>query len=231
MDDVIEDFETRVLELDAYLKVLDRLEKPDVALMNRSTQREVRVFGDDSFKVMKATVFLLLYNIVEATVPSAFREVYRHLESEGKAFADVREELRKLWVGQGFRILDFDSAARRNYRELTEDMTEAVINGTILSLSEDELPISGNLNAKEIRRVCHLHGIDVATHFRARGGVELETVKLHRNHLGHGNVTFSDCGRQFTVSDLERIKRECVVFVRSVLKNIKKYVENAEYAA
>lgn len=231
MDDVFEDFETRVLEVDAYLKVLDRLERPDVALMNRSTRREVKVFGDDSFKVMKATVFLLLYNIVEATVRSAFRELYQRLKSEGKTFADVREELRKLWVGQGFRVLDFDSAARRNYRELAEDLTESVINGTILSLSEEQLPISGNLNAKEIRRVCHLHGIEVTAHYRARGGAELETVKRHRNHLGHGNVTFSDCGQQFAVSDLKRIKSECVVFVRSVLKNIKKYVDNAEYAA
>ena len=68
-------------------------------------------------------------------------------------------------------------------------------------------------------------------HHRAKGGVELGTVKEQRNALGHGNVTFTECGRQYAVSDLERIKRQTVVFVRSILKNVKRYLEEDAYVA
>lgn len=231
MDTIIDEFEQRVGEVDSYLKLLDRMEQPGVILYNRAKRRRLRVFGEDSFKVMKATVFLLIYNLVESSIRSAFRRVYEKIEDEGKALGDVREELRRVWIGQQFRTFDSDSASARNYRELVGRMAEEVLQRSVLKLSAKRLPISGNLDADRIRSACKRHGVGVNVHHRAKGGIELGTVKEQRNALGHGSVTFTECGRQYAVSDLDRIKRQTVVFVRSILRNIKRYLEEGAYVA
>ena len=231
MNAIISEFEQRASEIDSYLKLLGRMEQPDVILYNRAKRRRLRVFGQDSFKVMKATVFLLIYNLVEASIRSAFRRVYEKIEDEGKTLGDVRKELRNLWIGQQFRTFDSDSASARNYRELIERLAEEVLQNSVLKLSAKRLPISGNLDSDRIRNVCKRHGVEVKVHGRAKGGVELGTVKEQRNALGHGSVTFAECGRQYAVSDLERIKRQTVVFVRSILKNVKRYLEEGAYVA
>ncbi len=231
MDEVIEEFEERVVEVAAFLKVLERLENPDVVLVHRRKRRRLRVLKDSSHKVMKATVFLLIYNLVESAIRSAFRQLYTTIEVEKKTAAELRRELRRVWVGQQFDKFAEGTASLRNYREVAEKLADQIIEDTAIRLSADLLPVSGNLDADVIRKVCHSHGIPVRTHFRALGGCELETVKRQRNALGHGDVSFSACGQQYAVTDLKRIHRQSVVFVRSILKNIRRYVEEAAFSA
>ena len=230
MDAIIDEFEQRVDEVDSYLKLLVRIENLDVVLDNQAKVPPLRVLGEDSFKVMKATVFLLIYNLVESSIRSALRRVYEKIEDEGKTLGDVREELRSLWIGQRFRSYDSYSASAHNYRELVEQITEEVLQRSVLKLSAKRLPISGNLDSDRIRDICKRHGVEVTVHHDAKGGVELGTVKDQRNALGHGSVTFTECGRQYAVSDLDRIKRQTVVFVRSILESVERYLEEGAYA-
>ncbi len=231
MEAVIQDFEERVAEVDEYLKLLERLEDPNVAVVNLSKRRRLRVLKAGSLKVMKATVFLLVYNLVEAAIRSAFAALYEQIATEKKTIGDLREELRRLWIGQQFNKLDRSQAPLSNYREVASQLVDQILQQSTATLLPEDLKVSGNLDAKGIRDVCHAHGVKVQAHRRAQGGVVLETVRKQRNSLGHGNSSFSVCGQQYAVSDLKRIHQQSVVYVRSVLRNIKKYVEANDYAA
>lgn len=230
MDAVIQEFKERVAEVDEYLKLLERLEDPNVAIIDVSTRRRIQVLKHGSLKVMKATVFLLVYNLVESAIRSAFDCLYQQIASEKRTVAHLRSELRRLWTGQQFDKLDRNSASLGNYRDVAHRLVDDIILQSLVVLSSDALPVSGNLDADAIRKVCRSHGVKVRTHHRAQGGQVLETVKKQRNALGHGNVSFSFCGQQYAVSDLKRIKQQSVVFVHSVLRNIKRYVEANDYA-
>lgn len=230
MEAIIEEFEQRVAEVESYLKVLARLEDPDVVLYHRVSRRRVRVFGQDSFKVMKATVFLLIYNLVECSIRSAFGRLYEQIETEGKTLGDVRDELRQIWVGQQFRSITSEDMSPTKYRDIAQRLADEILQESVVKLSPELLPISGNLDADAIRKVCHLHGVSVKTHHRSQGGGQLKTVRQQRNGLGHGNVSFTDCGQQYAVSDLKRIKKQAEVFVRGILKNIKRYLDDGAYA-
>ena len=81
---VLQSFEERVQEVEKYLRVLEKLEAPSVVLFDKSTGREKRVFEEGSLKVMKATVFLLLYNLIESSIRSAFGELYKSVINSGK---------------------------------------------------------------------------------------------------------------------------------------------------
>jgi hypothetical protein len=231
MQPVIDDFNQRVTEVDRYLQVLERLENPSVVLYDRNTQRKLRVYGEGSLKVMKATVFLLIYNVVESSVRSAFGYLYDQIEAEAKSCSELSEELRQVWIRQQFLMMDEGSASPKNYRELVERIASDILTESTVQLSKDRLPVAGNLNSAQIRRVCQTHGVSAKAHHRASGGVELETVKSQRNALAHGDTSFSTCGEQYTVSDLKRIKQQAVVFVRSILRNVRRFVQDKRYAA
>lgn len=229
MQDVIDDFNERVAEVEQFLKVLERLERPGVVLYDKSTRREKRVFQEGSLKVMKATVFLLIYNTVESAIRSAFGYLYDCVGNAAIRGGDLRAELRNIWIKQQFQALDDDSSSLRTFRELTERLIGEMAEGVTVSLASNMLPISGNLDADVIRGVCKKHGVGVAVHKRAAGGVEMKTVKDQRNALAHGSTSFSDCGKQYTVSDLKRINSQAVLFVRGILRNVKKYTDRAQY--
>lgn len=229
MQAVLDDFAERVAEVDQYLKVLERLEKPNVVLYDKATRKEKRVFNEDSLKVMKATVFLLIYNIVESAIRSAFGYMYDQIGRDGATGSDLRAELRKLWIRQKFQSLDEDSASIRSFRDLTEQLVEEITSGNAVILSDRLLPVSGNLDSDSIRQVCHRHGVSVRVHRYASGGAELKTVKDQRNALAHGSMSFSECGKQYAVTDLKRIKQQAVIFVRSILKNVQQYTDQKQY--
>ena len=231
MNAVIQEFEERVAEVDEYLKLLARLENPDIAIFYISKRRKSNILKHGSLKVMKATVFLLIYNLVESAIRSGFRHLHLQIEAERRTLHDVRDELRRLWVGQQFDKMDRNSASPLNYRTTADKIVNEILQKNIVSLSTAELPVSGNLDANSIRKVCRSHGVKVKAHHRASGGQVLDTVRKQRNALGHGNVSFSECGKQYTVVDLERIKQESVIFVRSVLRNIQQFVNLNEYVA
>ena len=231
MQAVIDDFNERVGEVDDFLKVLERLENPAVVLYHRNTGRQLRVFEEGSLKVMKATVFLLIYNVVESAIRSAFACLYDRIESDGMACPDLSAALRLVWIRQQFDRLDDDSASPRNYREFAETVANAIMQKSTVSLSARALPIAGNLDSAAIRKVCRAHGVSVRVHYRASGGSELETVKTQRNALAHGSSSFSDCGQQYAVTDLKRIKQEAFVFVKSILRNLRRFVDDKDYVS
>jgi len=229
MQDVISDFNERVTEVAQFLKVLERLESPGVVLYDKTTRRQKRVFQEGSLKVMKATVFLLIYNVVESSIRSAFGHLYGEIAMASMTGNDLRAELRKIWIKQQFQGLDEDSASVRTFRELTERLVEEIVDGKTVNLEGRLLPVSGNLDADSIRQVCKKHGVVVSVHKNASGGVEMKTVKDQRNALAHGNSSFSDCGKQYTVTDLKRINSQAVIFVRGILRNVQKYTGKKQY--
>ncbi|MDM8561128.1 MAE_28990/MAE_18760 family HEPN-like nuclease, partial [Candidatus Parabeggiatoa sp. HSG14] len=109
-------------------------------------------------------------------------------------------------------------------------MVEKVANKTVIQLGKEAIPLSGNLDAKEIRRICELHKISYAVTPDAKGGFHLLTVKNQRNVLSHGNIAFTDCGHKFTIQRLEEIKNEVIIFIRCILNNMKDYANNKQYA-
>ena len=94
-----------------------------------------------------------------------------------------------------------------------------------MDLGAEAIPMGGNLDAREIRRICSVRGISQ----QADQGEKLRVVKSERNALGRSDKSFGECGREYGVSDLERIKDEAVVFIRKILDNMNQYLVRKRY--
>ncbi|RKZ54051.1 MAG: hypothetical protein DRR16_06190 [Candidatus Parabeggiatoa sp. nov. 3] len=60
-------------------------------------------------------------------------------------------------------------------------------------------------------------------------GRNLVTIKNKRNHLAHGEFTFSDIGKDFTVGELDHFKDETLVFLSDVINKIEKFIIDKQY--
>ena len=95
---------------------------------------------------------------------------------------------------------------------------------------DSEKLISGNLDAKEIRKIAKSYGFSYETHARiTKDGNKLLTVKNKRNDLAHGISSFCDCGKDYTIEELLKIKQEIIFYLKEILQNIEQYINTESY--
>jgi hypothetical protein len=230
MKAVIEDFEQRVKEVSGYFRMLKAIEWPqaEIHATTKPSHRTVPI-EDDWRKVAKATGYLLIYNIVESAIRSAFAHLYEVIASEGRTLRGVEQDIRDLWVDTEHKKISRESATPESFRKKASEMVAAVLADEIVRLDAAHLPVAGNLDARKIRELCELHGVPHTAHKAARGGADLKTVKDQRNALAHGHRSFAECGRDITIDDLVRIAREAEVFVRCILRNVDGFIVKQRY--
>jgi hypothetical protein len=232
MKAVIDTFNERVKEIELYFRFLEQLEKPEVSLyFPRQKTHKYKDVEPDVFKMLKASVFLVIYNLVESSIRDGILELYRQIETSRCTYESVRKEIRDIWIDHNYKHISKDTANWKSAKDTAARLVEEAINHAILQLDSEAIPISGNLDARQIRRVCDSHGISHHSHPSAKGGEKLLEVKDQRNKLAHGHLSFSECGREFTINALKEIKHQTVIFVRSILRNMQTYVNRKQYVA
>jgi hypothetical protein len=222
---VLADFEKRVTEIELFFKHLENLEVDGALLYfpNR-TRRKTQPHNNELIKVFKANIFLLLYNLAESSIKQSLTEVYDTISSENLSYRDVIDEIKKIWISQN----------HDNFRNMGTDNIFTAINQLateIIDISFDSKKvISGNIDGRKIREFSAKHGFSDRTHRNANNGNKLYLVKTQRNNLAHGNISFAECGRNYGVGQLRDTKKEVILYLRNILRNIKKYLDDRKYA-
>lgn len=231
MGQVVEEFERRAAEVRKFIRMLARMEQPETELEQGSPgeQRAIRI-DEEWLRVGKAAAYLMLYNVVEASLRSAFAELYGTIRSEKLKHGLISKAVRQVWIEQRHRRVSNEDAAPKNYLETAKSLIEDVVVGAVVELDPGRLPGAGSLDAKRIRQILDKHGCQLVTNPRARGGDALSTVKRLRNHLAHGQVSFSECGRDVAIRDLVQVARETRLFMRGVLTSLENYASQKAYA-
>ncbi|MBL0121656.1 MAG: hypothetical protein IPP88_02650 [Betaproteobacteria bacterium] len=205
------EFASRQKELEQFISFLSELDKQAPLVGSREAKK---VTG--RLSVLKASTFLMAYNLVEYSVRQSFALLYQKVEEKSATFRTLDEPFRELWLTQ--QLKDRDVAwLSRLVPQTHKKAIGFVANDTPLLLNPRYLPIEGNLDADEIRILFSKHGLRLTVSKSASGGATLKTVKTKRNALAHGLETFTECGRQFGVSDLEQICSETCLFVSGVV--------------
>ncbi|MDM8563835.1 MAE_28990/MAE_18760 family HEPN-like nuclease [Candidatus Marithioploca araucensis] len=222
MQEIIKEFEQRVKDVEQYLHFLKQVHKP----------QEECAYGeiDENLKrILRANAYIIIYNMVEYSIRYGILEIYQEMKLNKCTYSTIRQEIRDIWLNEHYRKIFKVSANWESARKTAAQLVEKAVNNVIISLDEEAIPISGNLDARQIRLICEAHGISYQTHPDAKGGVELLTVKKQRNSLAHGNISFSECGHKLGLEQLEKIKSEIVTFVRDILANIMDYIDKKKY--
>lgn len=222
---VLVDFEKRVKEIELFFKHLEYIEENGALLYfpNR-TRRKTQSHNNELIKVFKANVFLLLYNLAESSIKQSLNEVYDTISSENLTYNDVIDKIKIIWIDQNHS--NFRNQGSENIFATINQLATEIIN---LNFDSTKL-ISGNIDSRKIEEFSTKYGFSGKTHKNSNCGNKLLQVKAQRNSLAHGNISFAECGRNYGVGELRDTKKEVILYLRNILQNIKKYLDDRTYA-
>lgn len=216
------EFDKRLKEIDLYFTALAPLDDCSCCIESKSIQGDINRVPIDSElnKILKANGFILLYNLLEATIRNSIRAISDKINDEGITYQDFSENLKRLWVNHNFREVD----KHTDRHEFVSPILEKLVNNQFLKFEEDSVSISGNIDAQKVRDIAKRIGYK-----EPKNGHQLVTIKEKRNQLAHGNKTFAEIGRDFTVKDLLEIKKSLTAFIDEVLDNVQEYIDTQAY--
>lgn len=224
MTTVISDFEKRVVEIELYFKFIESVINENAALyFEQKRNKKIQQINPELIKVLKANLFVLLYNLAESSIKLSLEEIYDSISSKNKKYIEVCEEIKKIWIKTKYN--NFRNTGTNSIFQTINNMAQDVIE---IRFDSEKL-ISGNIDGRKIKEFASQHGFSSKVSKYAKDGVKLHQVKTQRNSLAHGNESFAECGRRYTITELKEIKHEVIIYLRRILNNIKKYLDNNHY--
>lgn len=230
-------FNERVTEIELYFSFVEEVIDRQAALIfplpigsKPRTKRKEKKIPIELTHTLKANGFLLLYNLVEATISNAIEEIHETIGSDPAVGTDnlnnslIKTAMTRFKNGM-MKITDHckHPASQSLLRYWIDEHKDGV--------EREKNPLfSGNVDARKIRDVAADYGFSAETTKRkTKDGESLVTVKSKRNSLAHGHTAFNECGRGITMPALLAIKTEVIHYLDEILKNIEHYITNKAY--
>jgi len=206
------EYEELILRFFAYI---DRYRefKHDVATFLNSYLDDMNEIDFDREYYVNA--FTNMLEFVKNHFPIGFNEI---------SFEQLSESLKKIWLEQSTDNFKEGNFKQDTLHDTILKITESILTKETIFLSKDKLDFSGNLDAQKIRELAKQYGFQMPSN-----GRNLVTIKNKRNHLAHGNFTFSEIGQDFTVGELKDFKDETIAFLSDVINKIAKFIVHKQY--
>ena len=224
------ELERRKREIDSYFSLLSQLDKGicDLHITAIDGNNSIYRIDNELYKILKANGFILLYNLIEATVRKSIEAILTHIYSDGIVYKKLSSQIKQLWIAQHLISLrkGIDTVSYDKIKRIMFDMASNIVEDNILRLEAECIRTSGNIDAQMIRAIADQIGFE-----KSINGHHLVTIKEKRNHLAHGELSFSEVGRDCSIRDLISIKEHTYNYLESVMNNICTYLTNKEYIA
>ncbi|MEZ9823330.1 MAE_28990/MAE_18760 family HEPN-like nuclease [Shewanella sp. 10N.286.45.A1] len=148
--------------------------------------------------ILKSSYTLLLYNNLEATVSSSITNI--HDRASGCKYDELSEEFKKLYAS----FYHFDISKRK-----VKDHLDNTVSGEFKFPNFEEYckritVFSGNIDLRSLNDISKSYGIGKVD-LRGRNPENILTIKNKRNKLAHGEESFRDSCRQYTLSELQEL--------------------------
>ena len=223
-------YNERTAEIDFYYDALVQLDMEIAEAVDVPKEQTAKYKDDIFLRISKANALLMIYNLVESTVLNGIEEIYDKVKDNGATFSAVRKELQDIWFSYKFgQVYRQPEAHYVSYKSKALEIVNSIMLGETIELSRDALSIGGNLDADKIFKVCSTHGIKYKPDKACKGGERLEDVRIKRNGLAHGNLSFAECGREYSLTDLIEIQEQTYIFLSGLLDEMENYYENESY--
>lgn len=218
---LFQDFDERSKEVSKYFILIKNLEQGSIKLAMGNNYDKIKKIDNNRLETLRATGFLLLYNLVESTMRNGIERIFEELETQNISFDALKNEVKKIIIDN----------FKKNYS--TDKLLNTINNISldIISKTFDKQKLfSGNIDARKIKDTAKQYGFSCKTNARkTQNGSDLLTVKTNRNDLAHGFKSFEEVGRDATADDLLEIKNRVIAYLRDILKNIETYLSNQDY--
>lgn len=228
MDNTKENFEIRKKEIENYFTFLLIIDNDDTLLKYKKemvlTEEKV---SKDIQRILIANSFLILYNLIESTVRNSILAIYEKIKEDEVGYIELSSSLKKIWLQQRTKNLKEGNFKQGTLHINIQDIINSIVDNEIIALTQDDINIAGNIDADKIRNLAKEIGFEKSAN--EKNGQNLVTIKHKRNGLAHGNFTFYDVGKDYTVNDLNTYKQETFLYLSDVIQNIEIFINDKKY--
>lgn len=246
MKRVKNDFDKRKTELNEYFNFLSKLDK-EIPTLHYSevgvneTKNYTYTVNNELQKILIANGFLLIYNLVESFCRNFILDILTAIQGKKLTLKRLSEETQKIWIAHKVKNYKDPRISNEKLEDCFYGMANVIFNSTIIEFSEmirkieteekyDPFGLSGSITQSKIKSLARMYGFESLTPPRKeKAGESLEVVKTFRNQLAHGRITFADCGKDKSVTQMIDYKNNTVEYLESVLVNIEDYLENTKF--
>ena len=231
---LIKEFNEKVKEIDTYFLFLETISKNEkgIYISNVESSKNDLNLNSDVICILKANLFLMLYNLIESSFKLALESLLHDINLNKLEFKYLKPEIQNLYIKhvlESLKIKQSNYNDPNNLKNFIIRITNETINFKIIkdsnSNQKDTLfGISGNLDADEISKVKERLGIELID--KNIKSNDLQTIKYNRNNLAHGDISFSECGRNYSIVQVKEIKDNSIKYMQEVLININNYIDN-----
>ncbi|MBX9865568.1 MAG: hypothetical protein K2Y14_01535 [Burkholderiales bacterium] len=190
----------------------------DVQMVSKS---RIHAIDNDLIDIMHANGFLILYNLIEATMKDVYIVIFDEISNSKISFDQLVEEVQIEWVS--YELRDHKSGARP--KTVTE-LANKIISNPDFIIDRDKLKFGGNLDAREIKT--YAKNLKVSEPFHPQQDL-LVVIKELRNQLAHGGETFIDVGKKYKYSDIEPYQIATFGLLESLISNVTTYLNFKNY--
>jgi hypothetical protein len=206
------------------LEYIDSIEAYKGTKLIDSTIHSSLLVTSNQQKCMRSHAVLMLYNIVESTVEECILAIFDAIQDEHLKYHELEDSLRDQWLRT--KIKDGDSIKTRI--ALTKEII-VNINSNILYENATGL-FNGNVDLRKILDVFKGFKLELGSiPNKDKVAVTLKAVKDARNHLAHGDITYSNFGSSILLSDIIRYKEETLNFLFFFMNKVECYILSKKY--
>lgn len=182
-------------------------------LIERLCSDEKQSLGYNStIPTLKATLFLLYYNLIESIIYSTFEMLFDEVSTNCSDFLHLAKPVQK-------QFKKYDRENRISEKDLLQlDLSRYSGKVTLFS---------GNLDARAIRTLLHNWGI--AEDFHAPSEEKLRDIRQYRNTLAHGERAFKDVGKGYSVREMEQYGDVVYNYLQQLVDIINIYFNKKQY--
>lgn len=225
------EFEKRISEVEYYFFCLTQLynfnEQKQSDILKNKMKNEAYDF-QDFLIILKANSFLVLYNLVEASVKNFIIGIYDEVSMQDLCYNEICDKLKKMWIDVYYNDLSHTTTNYSQHKEKAKKMIEFIITENKVVFG-NEVKLSGNADLQQIKRMFDKHGMSIDSSVIQNVGEGLLEVKNKRNHIAHGNISFIEGGRDSSITDLNQYKDEIIRFLSALSSEVSEYINNQKY--
>jgi hypothetical protein len=233
MISVKNDFSDRVIEINKYFDLLFNILKKESQLIFPNESNRTERFDVTLTSTLKSNMFLLLYNLVESTITKCLVEIHSSICDENCTYIQLSPQIQNIFTSHYYRSLLSGNISEENTLLHIRTMIHSWVFNEKFSLTFEDLTkyktgnnFSGNLDAKEIRKIAAKYGVSFILKCE-----EIKTLKELRNKLAHGEISFQEASNQKSIEYFDNLKSKTFSFLNSFINDVETYISQKKFKA
>lgn len=256
MENIKRELEIRKVEIINYIDFIKRIDHSKSSIVNSDEDLEENpdsssrigrplpecIINDDIKKMLKANLYILLYNVTEAFLKQSILTVLERI-NEQYTYSKLSDTMKILWLDKCVKWFKYKSPeierSNTNLQVYYADFIKDLQGKLLVFLTDEDkedkklfaekFGIPGNVDHKIFKQIAKEYGISLNDGSLHKKEADLENLRLKRNNLAHGNISFSEFGKDLSIPDLQRLSNDIFDYLDKTADIFNLYLDDEEF--